>query len=429
MPEKLPRWRGTGRLRVAWSDGPEAWTRFPLPPQNFWIGAIVTGGICAALAVPWIRNLRDLSEDDTGTLSDLMRLLLDASFALGWAVAVLLFFLITLALLLYRDEFRAGAGKLAYVSRMGPLRLFREYELAHVRNVRTGNFAAQGLTNICFEYEGVTAPFGRPLPSEATAGGLVFIRNALNSGAGEFDARAFAAEPLSELEAPFDPELGPQPHSPNPVIAETQDRWGWLSAILLVGANLVPLVGVLLFDWDLAQIMVLFWAENAIIGLYTLLKLAVIQRWGALLLGPFFVGHFGGFMAIHLLFVYQLFVRGPAAKGPEPSATVALATLFAPLWPALVAMLLSHGVSFFENFIGRREYVGRTGVLQMGEPYRRVVLLHFTLIFGGFAVMALGQPVYALVVLVALKIAVDLRAHLRERHRGRLNLRTAPATT
>ena len=51
----------------------------------------------------------------------------------------------------------------------------------------------------------------------------------------------------------------------------------------------------------------------------------------------------------------------------------------------------------------------------MIEPYRRVGLLHLTLILGGFAVMALGKPVYALVVLVAVKIAVDLRAHLRER--------------
>ncbi len=42
------------------------------------------------------------------------------------------------------------------------------------------------------------------------------------------------------------------------------------------------------------------------------------------------------------------------------------------------------------------------------------------LIFGGFAVMALGQPIYALLVLVVLKISIDLHAHQRERRVAQL---------
>ena len=41
-------------------------------------------------------------------------------------------------------------------------------------------------------------------------------------------------------------------------------------------------------------------------------------------------------------------------------------------------------------------------------------MLHVAIILGGFAVMALGEPVALLVVLVLLKLALDIRLHLRE---------------
>lgn len=53
----------------------------------------------------------------------------------------------------------------------------------------------------------------------------------------------------------------------------------------------------------------------------------------------------------------------------------------------------------------------------MQLPYNRVLVLHLTIIFGAFPVMALGSPIWGLVLLVVLKTAMDLRAHLREHGR------------
>lgn len=189
------------------------------------------------------------------------------------------------------------------------------------------------------------------------------------------------------------------------------------SALALIGANLIPLAGVVALDWDLGLVMILFWAENAVVGFYTLLKLGVVAKWGVLFAGPFFVGHYGGFMAAHFLFLYYLFVRGIAAPGPEASAVTALTDLLVRLWPALLALLVSHGISFYTNFLGLREYVGRKVAEQMHEPYKRVIVLHVTIIFGGWAIMLLKSPLAALILLVALKAAVDLRAHRKE-HAG-----------
>ncbi len=160
------------------------------------------------------------------------------------------------------------------------------------------------------------------------------------------------------------------------------------------------------------------WAENAVIGFYNVIKLAIVGKWAAVIIAPFFIGHYGGFMAGHFLFVYYLFVRGFKPSGPEDPPYPELARLFVPLWPALAALLISHGVSFILNYLGRREYVGMTAEKQMAEPYKRIMLLHVTIIFGGGMIMLLKSPVPALVLLIALKTAMDLRAHRREHERS-----------
>jgi hypothetical protein len=176
----------------------------------------------------------------------------------------------------------------------------------------------------------------------------------------------------------------------------------------------VPLAGVLLMDWSLGQVMVLFWAENAVIGAYTLLKLAIVAGWSFLLYGLFFLAHYGGFLAGHFVFVYYLFVRGIGDGGPEAPPGAALAEVFLPLVPAIAALVVSHGVSFATNFLGRKEYAGREVREQMIEPYRRVVILHVTIIIGGGLALILGSPLPALALLLVLKTGVDYWAHRRE---------------
>ena len=201
-------------------------------------------------------------------------------------------------------------------------------------------------------------------------------------------------------------------HAPPTVKQPVASGPAWLSIAFLVGANLIPIVGVLALGWDLGHLMVLFWAENAVIGFYGLAKLVVVERWQAVLSVPFFIGHFGVFMTLHFIFVYYLFVAG--LKAPKLDSAVVFA-LLAPLWTAILAIFVSHGVSFVSNFLGRREYEGRNARNQMAEPYKRVVLLHMTIIVGGWAVLWLGEPIAGLLLLVALKIGMDLHAHQRER--------------
>jgi hypothetical protein len=160
--------------------------------------------------------------------------------------------------------------------------------------------------------------------------------------------------------------------------------------------------------------MVLYWCESAIIGFFNLCKLIVISRWKALFSGVFFVAHFGGFMAVHFLFVYTLFVQGTESTGPDGGDLTAVLEMFVSLWPALLALFISHGYSFAVNFLGQQEYAGRSLKEQMTEPYKRIIFMHLVLIFGGGLSMILGNVTVVLLLVIAIKIWLDVRAHVRE---------------
>ena len=140
--------------------------------------------------------------------------------------------------------------------------------------------------------------------------------------------------------------------------------------------------------------------------------------------------HYGGFWIGHGIFVF--IIAGIATKGPigfffgsgfpfggfggfggDPGGVARDPQI---LLIALL-LLLSHGMSFLFNYVGRREYLNSTPMKQMFQPYGRLVILHVTIIFGAFAVIGLGQPVALVALLVILKTAVDLFFHLRERAR------------
>jgi len=82
-------------------------------------------------------------------------------------------------------------------------------------------------------------------------------------------------------------------------------------------------------------------------------------------------------------------------------------------WP-LLALVISHGVSFTQNFFGGGKFENTTTEKLMQQPYKRIVLLHVAIIAGGFCVMALGSPLPLLVLIVIGKIALDIHLHRRE---------------
>jgi len=186
------------------------------------------------------------------------------------------------------------------------------------------------------------------------------------------------------------------------------------TAIALIVANLVPLVGVLFFDWSLFTIMFCFWLESAVIGCLNILKLVIVANILSIIMVPFFIVHYGAFMSGHLVFIFALFSPDEMSfSGFLPPPDLLIPHIMN-VWPAFLGVSLSHGISFFYNFIGKKEFRHSTPEKQMMAPYGRIILMHVTIIFGGWLILALGAPILALVLLIGLKIVSDGRAHHKE---------------
>jgi hypothetical protein len=207
-----------------------------------------------------------------------------------------------------------------------------------------------------------------------------------------------------------------------------------LPLFALLAVNALPLVGVLFFEWDAFLIVLLYWAENVVVGFYNVLKMALVkvkhpaEHLGKLFQIPFFVIHYGGFTGIHGMFVLAMFKKegDVFGKGPDwPCFLAFVQILFRTIEQAyraipvnarwvIAGMFVSHGISFVFNYLYKGEYAKISGEKLMMQPYARVVVMHIAIIFGGFLTMAFGSPVGLLVMLVIIKTLIDVALHKRQ---------------
>ncbi len=190
----------------------------------------------------------------------------------------------------------------------------------------------------------------------------------------------------------------------------SKKNWLDIPVIALLAANTIPLFGVLFLDWDAFFIVLLYWAENLVIGFYNILKIAFAagpqpSDHLKLFLIPFFTIHYGGFTAIHGVLVSAIFNKsgGRFMEGTNWPSEMKIAVL---------ALFISHGVSFVYNYLLKREFASASPIILMFSPYARVVVMHIAIIAGGFLVMTIGSPAALLLVLVVLKTFLDLTLHL-----------------
>ncbi len=190
--------------------------------------------------------------------------------------------------------------------------------------------------------------------------------------------------------------------------------------LVMILANLIPVAGVLFLGWEVFPLMLLFWAENVIVGLINVARMLMVdpgnaRTWASkIFLVPFFCFHYGMFTLVHGIFVFVLF-GGVFAEEPTDSIELAPALIndFGLAW-AVGGIALSHIVSFFVNYIGHGEYKTATVQGLMMQPYGRVILLHMTILGGAFLMAILGSPAWGLVLLISAKIILDVRAHINE---------------
>jgi hypothetical protein len=192
------------------------------------------------------------------------------------------------------------------------------------------------------------------------------------------------------------------------------------SSYVLIATNLVPLFGALFMGWQVKDIILLYWLETLIIGLFNVFKMLFARKEaefkGKITLTPFFCFHYGFFVVSYAqllayIFSWNIFTEEKVFTG--------LITLLqhTHLDVGLFILLLSHGYSFITNY-WKDERKNTSLIALMFLPYKRVLILHVVIIAGGLLSSALsGGNLWFLflAIFVLMKTAVDLIFHLFER--------------
>jgi hypothetical protein len=391
-----------------------------LPFRRSWFAIALVAVFDLIFLIPAIITFREAANAWSGfnDLFDLVAALFLSAWLFGWSFAPLALTLVLLLMLFGREVISASPGRFKLFLGLPGVGAAAEYDVARMRNLRhetpppKSSRSWRG-AHFAFDYGANTVRVG----SAVDAAELDAIRHAIESASGMTIRRGEATAdeleetwetpgPAQQQTAFESPQIAP-PLNSEPVTLSSA------STLVLIAANLVPLVGAAFFGWKLSDVMVLYWAESAVIGVFNVCKIAVVGRWLALLAAPFFISHFGAFMAVHFLFLYGLFIQGPGDwSGGD---LVDVLRVFTELWPALTVLFASHALSFFMNFLGRNEYRDRTMENLMSEPYSRIVFMHLVLIFGGGLTLILGESTLVLLLAIAAKIWIDVRAHLAQR--------------
>ena len=189
------------------------------------------------------------------------------------------------------------------------------------------------------------------------------------------------------------------------------------SAVILVIANLVPLFGVLLFDWQAFDVVLLYWVENVVIGVINVLRMLIcgpVKRYSLVL---FFMLHYGIFCFAHLQALTTL-LDGPDGISAVWQQYFSLPweqVLRSPHWIGIAAIAASHLFSLLTNFVAGGEY-RRTSINElMTRPYGRIIVLQLAILLGAALIEWLRTPFGLLLALIAVKIVMDLRLHSAER--------------
>jgi hypothetical protein len=199
----------------------------------------------------------------------------------------------------------------------------------------------------------------------------------------------------------------------------------WSASLwFLVAVNLLPIVGVLQFAWDVGDIVFLYWFENLIVGALNVVRMLLVQPelpggkqvpaaflWiGKLFTAAFFTVHYGFFCYGHGMFLALMF-----AKGRNTLEMMSIMLREPAMLLAVGALAASHLFSLVRNYIGRGEYRRVDLSKLMFRPYGRIVVVHVYILAVGFALQFYKSSAVAIVGFVLVKIVVDAAMHRRER--------------
>jgi len=215
------------------------------------------------------------------------------------------------------------------------------------------------------------------------------------------------------------------------------------STLLLLAANSIPIFGVLYWGWDVFVLLMLYWLETAVIGGWTIARIALAPPGslgkmeingrptvaGSLFIAGFFIVHSGIFMGVHMIFLWSLFSGHWSKKIHGPIDFFSKMIVGTDMWIPLLVLFGVRGLGFvfhalrpeiiqrFEQSLHLRIAATPTAALAdefgsiIGAFYGRIVIMHLTIIFSAFIAVLFGS-IAPLIIMVGVKTIADVMLHL-----------------
>ena len=200
--------------------------------------------------------------------------------------------------------------------------------------------------------------------------------------------------------------------------------------VSLIFANAVTIVLAILGNWDLATVMFIYWAQSIIIGIFSVISLLgadttalqgdlqkpIDERGGTEKISPrgawfykcmlagFFTLHYGLFHLGYYFFIVDSGLFG-SVNFADPGIWLSCGLFFA-------NHLYSH-ITYRHQGPKDYRYINE----HFFTPYRRIIPMHLTIIFGSIVIFALevfgiASTMPVLVLFLLLKTYSDITAHL-----------------
>lgn len=186
------------------------------------------------------------------------------------------------------------------------------------------------------------------------------------------------------------------------------------SSYFILIHNIVPILGVIIFDWEPLSIIAIYIAETIIIGLFNVVKILISQvpeedgqnsGGASFLFGKFFMA---GFFLVH----YNAFNYGQVSIMFDSVDNFLKPFLEDPYYVALIPIVITHLFTLIDEFIIGGKYKQTSPIILVFLPYPRIFLQQFVVIFGMGFLMMLGLPIIVLIFFQILKTIFELVSHL-----------------
>ncbi|MFL5728061.1 MAG: DUF6498-containing protein [Cytophagaceae bacterium] len=171
--------------------------------------------------------------------------------------------------------------------------------------------------------------------------------------------------------------------------------------------NLIPVAGVLYAGWNVYEIVLMYWWETLVIGLFCLISLIISNAEKNLLVrggfAVFFFVHFGLFSAIQGLFIF-IMLKGDHIDHAQS------------LQYGVLILFFNYLIHFFNDYIFSGKYKSRESPSLFGV-YGRIVIQQFVILIGGYITTktAMSSDIRMLTLLIALKTSVDLGVYFLQK--------------